>query len=63
VLGYDPNVCAGTMKEYGIEKYDDLHEMLEQCDYVSSHAVLNEDTHHMIGQRELGSMKAEAFPY
>ena len=61
VLGYDPNVCAGTMTEHGIEKFDDLHAMLEQCDFVSIHAVLNEDTHHMIGQRELASMKTEAF--
>jgi D-3-phosphoglycerate dehydrogenase len=61
VLGYDPNVCAGTMAEHGIEKFDDLHAMLEQCDFVSIHAVLNEDTYHMIGQRELASMKNEAF--
>lgn len=61
VLGYDPNVSAGTMGDHGIEKCDDLHTMLEQCDFVSIHAVLNEDTHHMIGQREFASMKSDAF--
>ncbi len=61
VLGYDPNVCAGTMGDHGIEKFDDLHAMLEQCDFVSIHTVLNEDTHHLIGGKELARMKADAF--
>jgi D-3-phosphoglycerate dehydrogenase len=61
VLGFDPKVSHGTMREHGIEKYDDLHAMLAQCDFVSIHAVLNEDTHHLIGEKELARMKADAF--
>jgi len=61
ILGYDPNVSAETMKAYGIEKIDDLNTMLAQCDFVSIHAVLNETSHHLIGKKELDSMKTDAF--
>lgn len=61
VLGYDPNVSAVTMKAYGIEKIDDLNTMLAQCDFVSVHSVLNETSHHLIGKKELDSMKVDAF--
>ncbi len=61
VLGYDPNVSAATMAEHGIEKCDDLNTMLAQSDFVSIHAVLNPDSHHLIGAAELAAMKADAF--
>ena len=61
VLGFDPNVSAATMRTFGIEKTDDLNAMLEQCDFVSIHCVLNEDTHHLIAKEELARMKAGAF--
>lgn len=61
VLGFDPAVSAATMQEFGIEKIDDLHAMLEQCDFVSIHAVLNESSHHLLGAQEFARMKADAF--
>ena len=61
ILGYDPNVGVDSMRVSGIEKFDDLHAMLEQCDFVSIHSVLNDDSRHLIGERELASMKASAF--
>jgi len=61
ILGYDPNVSAETMEAHGIEKIDDLNTMLTQCDFVSIHAVLNESSHHLIGKKELDSMKTDAF--
>ena len=61
VLGFDPNVSAETMRQHGIEKVDELNTMLEQCDFVSIHAVLNQDSHHLIGKTELARMKADAF--
>ena len=61
VLGFDPNVSAATMRQHGIEKIDALNAMLEQCDFVSVHAVLNRDTHHLIGAEELACMRASAF--
>lgn len=61
ILGYDPNVSAASMAEFGIEKVDKLDALLEQSDFVSIHAVLNSDTHHLIGAAQLARMKATAF--
>ena len=61
VTGYDPHVGAATMRAAGIEKADDLHELLRSSDVVSIHAVLNAGTRHLIGARELGLMKPSAF--
>ena len=60
VLGYDPHVDTETMAAAGIEKIDDLHAMLRQCDFVSLHCVLNDATRHVIGQAELACLKPGA---
>ncbi len=60
VLGYDPNVSIATMEAHGIEKEFDLKSMLRKCDFVSIHSVLNDDTHHLIGSKELSCMKPTA---
>jgi len=60
VVGYNPNVDAVKMHEAGIEKFDDLTSMLNICDVVSLHAVLNASTRHMIGERELAAMQPHA---
>lgn len=60
VLGYDPHVDAETMAAAGIEKVDDLHAMLGQCDLVSLHSVLNDATRHIIGRAELACLKPDA---
>lgn len=59
-LGYDPHVDALEMAGCGIEKVDDLHAMLRQCDFVSLHTVLNASTRHLIGAAELACMKPSA---
>jgi D-3-phosphoglycerate dehydrogenase len=61
VIGYDPHVSADAMRAAGIQKIDDLHALLAQSDVVSLHAVLNADTRHIIGARELAAMKPSAF--
>jgi D-3-phosphoglycerate dehydrogenase len=60
VLGYDPHVDRASMAAAGIEKVDDLHEMLRQCDFVSLHSVLNDGSRRVIGQAELACMKPSA---
>ena len=60
VLGYDPHVGAEAMAAAGIEKIDDLHAMLRQCDFVSLHCVLNAATRHVIGAAELACLKPGA---
>ena len=61
VIGYDPNVSTETMRAAGIEKCTDLDALLQASDVVSIHAVLNADTRHLIGARELARMKPSAF--
>ncbi|TPK98507.1 C-terminal binding protein [Mesorhizobium sp. B2-4-12] len=60
VLGFDPGVDAATMHAAGIEKADDLHTMLQACDFVSIHCVLNDKTRGLIGKAELACMKPSA---
>lgn len=60
VLGYNPNMAHAAMQAAGVEKCDDLQEMLKQCDFVSVHCVLNDSTHHLIGADELACMKPTA---
>jgi D-3-phosphoglycerate dehydrogenase / 2-oxoglutarate reductase len=61
VIGCDPHVTADAMRAGGIEKIDDLDALLQASDIVSIHAVLNADTRHLIGARELARMKRSAF--
>jgi len=61
VVGYDPHVAAEAMRAGGIDKVEALDALLTQSDVVSIHAVLNPDTRHLIGARELGLMKPSAF--
>ncbi|THB71963.1 MAG: C-terminal binding protein [Desulfovibrio sp.] len=60
VVGYDPCQTREDMARCGIEKRDDLREMLAECDFVSLHAVLNPETRHMIGEHEFSTMKPSA---
>ena len=61
VAGYDPHVSADAMRAAGIEKVEALPALLAMSDIVSVHAVLNADTRHLIGARELAAMKPSAF--
>ncbi|HKU84988.1 MAG TPA: C-terminal binding protein [Casimicrobiaceae bacterium] len=60
VLGFDPYVDRDTMASRGVAKYDDLAAMLPRCDIVSMHAVLTPQTRHLIGAREIATMKPGA---
>ena len=53
VLSYDPYVTRAT--------HTDLRAMLAECDFVSVHCVLNAETRHLIGERELSVMKPTAY--
>jgi D-3-phosphoglycerate dehydrogenase / 2-oxoglutarate reductase len=55
VLGYDPFVA-----EMPAQRCDDLGAMLEQCDVVSVHCVLNAQTRGLIGAAELRRMRRGA---
>jgi D-3-phosphoglycerate dehydrogenase len=56
VFGFDPYVV-----DMPAERYTDLTAMLEQCDFVSLHCVLNEQTRKILGDKELRCMKQSAY--
>jgi len=55
-MACDPNVSAEEMAFHGVKKAS-LEEMLAAADYVSLHCPLLEETHHLIGERELRLMQ------
>ena len=60
VIGYDPYVSADVMRGGGIEKIEHLDDLLRASDIVSIHAVLNDETRHLVGAREVAAMKPSA---
>lgn len=60
VLAYDPHVDAETLAAAGAEKVEDVHAMLRQCDFVSIHCVLNDQTRGLIGRAELAQLRPDA---
>ncbi|MGB3178604.1 MAG: C-terminal binding protein [Albidovulum sp.] len=61
VIAYSPGTSAAAMAAVGVEKIDDLHDLLTQSDVVSLHCTLNDTTRHIIGAGELAAMKPSAF--
>ena len=61
VIGFDPGVGRESMAAAGVEKRDDLHQLLAESDFVSVHAVLTQDTRHLLDHRALACMKPTAF--
>jgi D-3-phosphoglycerate dehydrogenase len=59
VLGYDPYKSREQLSAAGIEKRDNLQEMLSECDFVSLHAVLNQETCQLMGKDEFAAMKPQ----
>ena len=59
VVAYDPYVSAEQMAEHGVEKRS-LEALLEEADFVSAHAPLTSETHHMLSDPQFGLMKPSA---
>ena len=63
VLGYAPNqrpLPKGVNKLYTADEPDGLQKMLVQCDYVVLAVPLTNKTYHLIGAKEIESMKSTA---
>ena len=60
ILGYDPYVDKSLARESGITLVS-LPELLKESDFVSVHTPLNEETWHLIGEKEFKQMKPTAY--
>jgi phosphoglycerate dehydrogenase-like enzyme len=61
VCFYDPYLANGVDKAVGVGRARTLEELLRQTDVLSLHCPLTEETHHLIGERELALLKPSAF--
>ena len=59
VLAHDPYVSADVMASHGVESAS-MEQVLSRSDFVSLHCPLLDETHHLIGERELRLMKPRA---
>lgn len=60
VMGYDPELSSKELYQRGVEPCSDIYQLLNSCDVVSLHAVLNRHTYQLIGATELEAMKPSA---
>ena len=60
VIGYDPYLDNKIAEESGITLVD-LPELLKQSDFVSVHTPLNDETFHLMGEKEFAQMKPTAY--
>jgi glyoxylate reductase len=59
VIAYDPLLRETIEKTRGVE-YLELDDLLKESDFVTLHCPLTQETHHLIGKRELDLMKPTA---
>jgi D-3-phosphoglycerate dehydrogenase len=59
-LAADPHVDSRTMSEFGAEKVA-LDELMAKSDFVVVACLLNDETRHLIGARQLARMKPTAY--
>jgi phosphoglycerate dehydrogenase-like enzyme len=61
VCFYDPYLANGVDKAVGVERVHTLEELLGRADVLSLHCPLNEETRHMIAEREVALLKPSAY--
>ena len=60
VIAYDPYLSELEMTFANVEPVTSLFELLERSDFVSMHAPLNAETHHMLSDEHFARMKSSA---
>jgi D-3-phosphoglycerate dehydrogenase len=60
IITYDPYLEEVRAREIGM-KMVSFEELLSKADFLSMHAPLMEDTHHILGTESFGKMKSGAF--
>src|SRR5207253_394805 len=60
VISYDPYVAELEMTAVGVEPVTSLLELCRRSDFLSMHAPLNNETHHMMSVQQFQAMKRTA---
>lgn len=62
VIGFDPYVSVNTAWKISrrVQRALNIDEILQNADFVSIHAPLNHATKHLIGEKEIATMKEDA---
>lgn len=60
VLGLDPYITREMASKLGIQLADDIDEVLAECDYLTLHVPVNDETTGLIGSEEIEKMKPGA---
>ena len=61
IIGYDPFISKEDMKKDGIEKIEELSDLMAKSDYISLHLPHIDPTHHIINKEMISKMKSSAF--
>jgi len=60
-LIYDPYLPTELFLKFGADQITDLDELVEKSDFITIHALLNDETRGMISDREFDKMKPSAY--
>jgi len=60
-IGYDPYITEERFTQLGVERIEKLEDLLEQCDYVTLHVPLTDETRNMIKAEQIARMKDGAY--
>ncbi len=60
ILAYDPYIADDIFKLLGVKRCYELNDLLSESDFITLHVPLTDETHHMIGDKELQIMKNDA---
>ena len=61
VIGYDPFISKENMKKDGIEKVEEVTQIMEKSDYISLHIPHIPATHHIVNEEMVEKMKSTAY--
>lgn len=57
IIGYDPFLSSERAAEFGVELYRDVDELVSQCDYLTVHSPLTDETRNLINAERMALMK------
>jgi D-3-phosphoglycerate dehydrogenase len=61
IIGFDPFISKEDMKKDGIEKKDDLEDLMSSSDFISLHLPHIPQTHHIVNKNMISKMKPSAY--